>query len=104
MSLRSAGLPLLTRCRVKVLFGHPVHQLMSVTFIATDLPSLKPEFTEPVQELTNTVHRIPVTPGVDNPRTVAFADSENRTGVNYGHYGTKKLQVRELRLLADGLL
>jgi hypothetical protein len=63
--------------QVKVLFGHPVHQLMPVTFVPANLPTLQPEFTEPVQELTNTVHRVAMAPCVDDPGIVAFAHSEN---------------------------
>jgi hypothetical protein len=37
MSLRLAGVPLLNRLQIETLLLHAVHQLVAVTFIASDL-------------------------------------------------------------------
>jgi hypothetical protein len=38
---------------METFFGHPIHELMAITFIATDLVALKVEFAEQSKELTN---------------------------------------------------
>jgi hypothetical protein len=50
---------------------------MPVAFVTADLEALQPEFTEAVQEPTNTVHRILVPPRFDDAGAIAFAKGED---------------------------
>jgi hypothetical protein len=51
--------------------------LVAVPFVTADLPSWKPELPEPIQKLSDRVHRVFVTPCVDDPCVVAFAQPED---------------------------
>jgi hypothetical protein len=78
MSLRSAWAPLIYPAQIKILFGHTIHELMAVPLVPANVPPLKPEFAEPIQELPDRMHRVTMAPRIDDSRIVPLAQCENR--------------------------
>ena len=63
---------------MEIFLGHAVHELVPVAFVATDIEAPEYEAAEMVQKPSDARHSVPVPPGFDDARAVAFAQSEDR--------------------------
>jgi hypothetical protein len=63
--------------QVEVLLLHAVHQLVAVTFIASDLVALQVKFAEESKELSDRVHGVFAAPGVDYFGSVTVAEGQH---------------------------